>query len=382
MSAPLGLRRMLPRDPAEAHRASSDLELFFDLTFAVAIAVAAEQLAALLPHGPAAAAFGYCSVFFGVWWAWMNFTWFASAFDTDDWLYRVLTILQMTGVLVFAAGIPAAMQHFDYRVGTAGYVLMRLAGVSQWIRASGNADYRLTARRYAIGVSIVQAGWLLRLLVPAAFGVPTFLVLVLAELAVPVLAERTRVTPFHPRHIAERYGLFTLIVLGEGLVATTQAMIGALGAADRVAPLLGVAAAALVIVAGMWWIYFAREQADNLTSMAATFGFGYLHYAIFAAAGALAAGIEVALEQAGAHPVLPDAVARAATTVPVAVFVLGVWVLALRRTVARSTSAVVLALSVLIAASALVPAGLAVTAVLVVAIVVALELDARRRPQE
>ena len=74
--------------------------------------------------------------------------------------------------------------------------------------------------------------------------------------------------------------------------------------------------------------------------MMSTFGFGYLHYAIFASAGALAAGIEVALAQAGDHPPLPEVVGRATTTVPVAVFLLGVWVLALRPALPRRTCSV------------------------------------------
>jgi low temperature requirement protein LtrA len=69
---------------------------------------------------------GYAAVFFGVWWAWVNFTWFASAYDTDV-PYRLLTLLQMAGVLVFAAGIPAAFEHFDFATAVTGYVIMRLA---------------------------------------------------------------------------------------------------------------------------------------------------------------------------------------------------------------------------------------------------------------
>jgi low temperature requirement protein LtrA len=34
-------------------------------------------------------------------WAWINFSWFASAYDTDDWIYRLTTMLQMVGVIVW-----------------------------------------------------------------------------------------------------------------------------------------------------------------------------------------------------------------------------------------------------------------------------------------
>jgi low temperature requirement protein LtrA len=119
---------MSSRDPDEAHRASTPLELLFDLTFVVAVARAASQLHGALAEGQVGHALaGYATAFFGLWWAWVNFTWFASAYDTDDVPYRLLTLLQMAGVLVFAAGIPAAFQHFDYRTVVAGYVIMRLA---------------------------------------------------------------------------------------------------------------------------------------------------------------------------------------------------------------------------------------------------------------
>jgi hypothetical protein len=153
---------MSSRDPDEAHRASTPLELLFDLTFVVAVARAASQLHGALAEGQVGHALaGYATAFFGLWWAWVNFTWFASAYDTDDVPYRLLTLLQMAGVLVFAAGIPAAFQHFDYRTVVAGYVIMRLALVTQWLRAAhGDPDRRAGTLRYAIGVTVVQLLWI------------------------------------------------------------------------------------------------------------------------------------------------------------------------------------------------------------------------------
>lgn len=77
----------------------------------------------------------FAAVFFAIWWAWMNFTWFATSFDTDDWLYRVLTIVQMGGVLVLAAGIQPMFEHDDFSIVILGYVIMRFAMVTQWLRA-------------------------------------------------------------------------------------------------------------------------------------------------------------------------------------------------------------------------------------------------------
>src|ERR1700704_367041 len=109
--------RMTPRDPAESHRVATPLELFFDLTFAVAISEAASGL----HHGLVAghvhdALIGFALVFFAIWWAWMNFTWFASAYDTDDALYRVAVLVVMTGVLILAAGVPRVLDRRDFGV--------------------------------------------------------------------------------------------------------------------------------------------------------------------------------------------------------------------------------------------------------------------------
>jgi low temperature requirement protein LtrA len=76
------LRLMSGRDPNEQHRAATPLELLYDLTFVVAFGVAAEQLAHLLAEGHFAAGFvGFMIAIFAVCWCWINYSWFASAYD-------------------------------------------------------------------------------------------------------------------------------------------------------------------------------------------------------------------------------------------------------------------------------------------------------------
>ena len=174
------VRRMSGRNPDEAHRASTPLELLFDLTFVVAVARAGIELRDALAQGHAGHALaGYAVVFFGLWWAWVNFTWFASAYDTDDVPYRLLTLLQMAGVLVFAAGIPAAFEHFDFVKTVVGYVIMRLALVAQWLRAArGHPEGRAGTLRYAAGVTVVQLCWIGWLFLPRVAHVAGLFVLV------------------------------------------------------------------------------------------------------------------------------------------------------------------------------------------------------------
>src|ERR1700721_452511 len=129
---------MRPRDIDEEHRASTPLELLFDLSFVVAVSQAADQLSAALGLGHFHTAIvSYLLVFFAIWWAWVNFTWFASAYDVDDLLYRLLTFVQIIGVLILAAGVDSAFTAGNFTVMTIGYVVMRIAMVAQWLRAAG-----------------------------------------------------------------------------------------------------------------------------------------------------------------------------------------------------------------------------------------------------
>ena len=97
----------------------------------------------------------------------MNYVWFASGHDSDDVPYRLLTLVQMAGVLVLAAGIHDAFVNFDFTTMTIGYVVMRLGLVGMWLRvARDQPDHRRRAMRYVIGITAVQILWLLRLTLP------------------------------------------------------------------------------------------------------------------------------------------------------------------------------------------------------------------------
>jgi low temperature requirement protein LtrA len=322
-------RPMVARRTDEEHRASTVLELFFDLCFVVAVAQAAGELHHLVSGDHVAdGVVAYFLVFFAVWWAWMNFTWFASAYDTDDVAYRVTTLVQIAGALVFAAGVPRAMDHRDFAVTTLGYVIMRLAMVTQWLRAA-HADrvHRQACVRFAAGVTLVQIGWVVRLALPGPWDMVVFGVLVVAELGVPIFAERASHTSWHPRHIAERYGLFTLIVLGESVAAATVAIQKALDDDISLSDVATVATGGILTVFAMWWLYFAKDAARLLTSSVWAFVWGYGHYFVFGSAAAVGAGLEISIDHASGETHIGATAAAACFTVPVAVFLLAMWVL-------------------------------------------------------
>jgi low temperature requirement protein LtrA len=308
------------RDTGEHDRASTPLELLFDLTFVVAVAQVAAQFAHAIAHGMTLVSIlPFAMVFFAIWWAWINFTWFASAFDTDDVPYRLLTMLQMGGVLVLAAGVPGAFTANDFVTLTVGYVIMRVALVAQWLRVVlDDPQNKVLALRYITGVASVQVLWVLRLLLAPSLGIWSFLVLAALEALVPFVAERGQLSPWHAGHIAERYGLFTIILLGECVSATTIAVQGIVTAHGVTANLLLVAIAGLVLLFALWWLYFMGDTAERLRERRErSFIWAYGHYVVFASIAAIGAGIEVAVEEP-AH--VASTVIAYALAVPVAIF--------------------------------------------------------------
>ena len=176
--------------------------------------------------------FGFAS--FGICWAWTNFSWFASAYDTDDWIFRIVTMVQMIGVLVLALGLPRMFasiehgEHFDTSIMVLGYVIMRVALVFQWLRAARQDPARRRAcLTYAVVVSLAQVGWVALIFVPLSIRSPCphASCSCSSNSRAPSLAERKDGgTPWHAHHIVERHGLFAIIALGEGVVGTVAAL--------------------------------------------------------------------------------------------------------------------------------------------------------------
>jgi len=372
---------MLPRDPSQPHRAASSLELFFDLVFVVAVSAASAQLHHALSHGEFAHGItSYAMLFFAIWWAWMNFTWFATSFDTDDWLYRVTTIVQMGGVLVLAAGVPRAFEG-DFTLPVIGYIVMRFAMIAQWLRATRAADgpLRTATVRYSLGIGAAQILWILFLLVPSGpVQLVLFVVFALIEIAVPVFAEHRHQTPWHPHHITERYGLFTLIVLGESLLASANAIIEAideftaLHETESLAPLIGISALTLVVTASLWWIYFWPPHHRAITTFRSSLRYGYTHYFVFAAAAAFSAGIEVQLDMLTHESHISPIAASLTVSIPIAIFLLGIWWIAIRDNADRVVNVLVPLGAALVLLDAFLPTSIAITAFVMVAVVAVL----------
>jgi low temperature requirement protein LtrA len=299
-------RRMVGRDPLEKHRAATPLESLFDLTFAASFSLAASDLASVLAAAHYRAGLvGFAFASFAICWAWINFSWFSSAYDTDDWAFRLATMVQMIGVLVLAAGLPrmfASIEsngHIDNSVMVIGYVIMRVALVFQWVRAARDD----TARRrvcliYAATISIAQIGWVALIALPFTSADAIILggVLVVIEMTGPVFAERRAGgTPWHAHHIAERHSLFTIVALGEGVVGTVAALSAVVDRQGWTLDAMLVGIAGMGLTFGMWWLYFLVPSGEILERhRARALVWGYIQILIVTSIVATGAGLRLA----------------------------------------------------------------------------------------
>jgi len=325
---------MTGRDPHEPHRAATTLELLYDLTFVVAFSAAGNEAAHYVAEGHwGTASIGFGFAMFAVTWAWIQNTWFASAYDNDDWIYRLLTMVQMIGVLVLALGLPPMFEsidhgaHVDNAVMVAGYVIMRVGLIALWIRVlRHDAARRKCALTYIITLTISQIGWIgllaAELSIGAMFAVAG--VLVIIELAGPAIAERHfGSTPWHPHHIAERYGLLTIITLGEVILGTVAALGAVLRAEGWTVETALVGLAGVALAFGMWWMYFVTPSAELLHyHRNRSFGWGYGHLPLFASIAATGVGLHVAALHIEHEAHISEFAVVLTTAVPVAVYVL------------------------------------------------------------
>ncbi len=372
---------MSGRDPHEPHRTATPLELLFDLTFVVGFGIAAAQFAHLLSAGQLRAGLaGFLFATFAICWAWINFTWFASAYDTDDWGYRLTTMVQMAGVVVLALGLPQMYaslehgEHVDNTVMVAGYVVMRIALVAQWIRAARQDPPRRRAcLTYAAVVTAAQIGWVALAVAHTRVVVTFVFVVALAamEMAGPFVAERRAGgTPWHAHHIAERYGLLVIIALGEGVVGTVATLSAAVGERGWSIDAILLAVAGTGLTFGMWWMYFMIPAADLLhRHRQRSFRYGYLHIVLIGSVVATGAGLHTAGYYIEHHSELGSVATVLTVTIPVGGYIALVYLLYTLMVHGRDAfHAVLLALTaaVLTGAVALAMAGVAMTVCLLI----------------
>ena len=218
---------------------------------------------------------------------------------------------------------------------------------------------------------------------------PVFAGLVVLELAVPPWAERTRSTNWHAHHIAERYGLFTIILLGESVLAASTGVQAAFQTGGLGGAFVTIASGGLVLLFALWWLYFLEPSGHGLAdNRDRSYLWGYGHYGIFAALAALGAGLEVAVEQTGHSLEVPPMAVAYAVAVPVGAFLVLLWAVhapivpraVIRPAVILTAAVVVLLLPTTVGWVGLAAVVAAIAASVAVVVAVTLVAPSGRRP--
>ena len=240
----------------------------------------------------------FLALFVPVWWAWMGFTFYANRFDTDDLVYRVLTLLAMFGVAALATNTRDAFEGGSEAFALS-YVAVRLVLIALYARARRHVETaRALTTLFLVAFGAAVLVWLASLLVEPPARYWLWAVALAIELAAPIPAWRLIPrAPIHPAHIPERFGLLTIIVLGESVLAVV------IGVSD-VSWTWGTGAAAaggFVAAAALWWIYFEFLDESVVTGRGVLGGlvYTYAHYFVVVGLAALGVGVKAAILAAG-----------------------------------------------------------------------------------
>ncbi|MCX7595018.1 MAG: low temperature requirement protein A [Fischerella sp.] len=237
-------------EDSEQERHATWLELFYDLVFVVAITQLADNL---YEHSSLSGFFGFVMLFVPIWWSWIGSVFYANRFDTDDLGHRLLTVAQMLAIAALSINVHNGLD--EGSVGFAlSYAAVRAVLVVNYLRTiDGVVVARPLTVRLALGFALAAVIWLVSAFVPEPIRFALWGLGLTVDFATPISAGQLHLqVPLHISHLAERFGLFTLIVLGESIIA----VVDSIAEQQWNIVLMLTAVFGLSIAFSLWWIYF------------------------------------------------------------------------------------------------------------------------------
>ena len=235
----------------EKERHSSWLENFYDLIIAIVVL----QLSANISHDVTLNGFfGFVILYIPVWWSWVGVTFYNTRFDTDDLGHRLLTLLQMAAAAFMAISVSGGFDKNSVEFAIS-YAVIRILLVVEYVRTGHSAPAtRPLTKRYSIGFSTAAALWFVSAFIPPPVRFVMWAAGLIIDIATPLIFARQLSARFAPHtyHLPERFGSFTIIVLGIAILGFVD------GIADHNWSVLslGDAALGLGIAFSLWWVYF------------------------------------------------------------------------------------------------------------------------------
>jgi low temperature requirement protein LtrA len=228
------------------------LELFYDLVYVATIIALGDKLSG---DSSTRGVLTFAALFVPIWWSWTGMAFYITRFNLDDVGHRLLVFAQMAAIAVLAInvsdGLGATSQGFAL-----GYVGARVVLVLMYRRAGQQRPQaRALTARYVRGFSLAAAVWLASVFVPVPVRLYLWAAAMVFDFGTPLLPSTRRLQadiPPDTHHLPERFGLFTIIVLGEAFIKVTGSAEGHTLAFSNA--LYGILA--LIVAASLWWMYF------------------------------------------------------------------------------------------------------------------------------
>lgn len=234
--------------PDEKH--ADWLELLFDLIFVAAISQVALNLSdsynlvTFLESIP---------LFFAIWWGWAGHTFYLDRFGTDDIFSRIVTMVQMVAVASLAVNVKDALTTTGAGFAIS-YAMLRFILVAEYLWVGKKLpEAKPLTNRYSIGFGLAATIWLISAFVPDPYRFALWGIALLIDFLTPFTAGEIHINfPPHPTHLPERFGLFSIIVIGEAILSLEVA-VSNIGT-DFITEFMGLMG--LIIVFALWWGYF------------------------------------------------------------------------------------------------------------------------------
>lgn len=237
----------------ESERHADWLELLFDLIFVAAISQLALNLTA--DYSPIIF-LEYIPVFFAVWWSWVGHTFYLSRFGADDMFNRFLTMLQILVVAMMTVNVKDALGASGFGFALS-YAFLRFILVAEYLRIWRHVpEAHNLSKRYVMGFGAAAMIWVVSAFTPPPLRFALWGLGLLVDVLTPLTSGKFQVSlPPHPTHIPERFGLFTIILIGETIVSVVFTVINAgPSILTEVTGFMG-----LLIAFSLWWGYFEES---------------------------------------------------------------------------------------------------------------------------
>ena len=279
---------------SEAHRHATWLELFFDLVFVAAVAALADML---VEEPTWDGAVKFAGLFVPLAWAWMGYTYYANRFDSDDFPYRLTVSAAMLAVAAMAVAIGETDAAWSERFAIA-YSALRALLLVLYVRARHHVpSAREAINAYLVGFGIGLLLWVVSIFVPPPLRYALWAAGLLVEFLTPLIAWRViGGTPVDREHIEERFGLFTIIMLGEAVIA----VVAGTDVKDWAGEAVVVATFGFAGAVALWWIYFDFQAGSEVRGGRWAFISSYGHLPLWIAITAFGAGTKLAVKHSDA----------------------------------------------------------------------------------